>query len=144
MRSIFVDTNVLIDLLGDRKPFSKHAVEIFSLAESQKIYLYTSSHTITTAYYVLKKYADESDLRKTFFDLLDFIKIIAVDEDVVKKALKSTSKDFEDGIQLMSANTIKKIDSIVTRNPKDFKGSTINIITPDVFLAEFKNKKTPE
>ncbi len=144
MRSIFIDTNVLIDLLGDRKPFSKHAIEIFSLAETKEIILYTSSHTIATTYYVLKKYADESELRKIFYGLLDFVKIIAVDEDVIRKALMSTTKDFEDGIQLMSAITMKKIDSIVTRNPKDFKGSTIKIITPDKFLLDFKNKKTPE
>lgn len=144
MRSIFIDTNVLIDLLGDRKPFSKHAIEIFSLAETKEIILYTASHTIATTYYVLKKYSDESELRKIFYGLLDFVKIIAVDEDVVRKALMSTTKDFEDGIQLMSAITVKKIDSIVTRNPKDFKGSTIKIITPDKFLSDFKSKKTPE
>lgn len=144
MRSIFIDTNVLIDLLVDRKPFSKHAIEIFSLAETKEINLYTSSHTIATTYYVLKKYSDESELRKIFYGLLDFVKIIAVDENVVRKALMSTTKDFEDGIPLMSAITVKKIDSIITRNPKDFKGSTIKIVTPDKFLSDFKNKKTPE
>jgi predicted nucleic acid-binding protein len=46
MKIFFVDTNVLLDLLADRKPFSKHAVDIFNAAELEKIQLFTSSHSI--------------------------------------------------------------------------------------------------
>jgi len=50
MKKIFVDTNILLDLLADRKPFSKHAVDIFNAAEQEKIQLFTSSHSIATTY----------------------------------------------------------------------------------------------
>jgi predicted nucleic acid-binding protein len=70
---IFVDTNIIIDLIGDRKPFSKYAIEIFSMAEQNKVSLYTSSHTITTAHFLLKKHVDEKTLRVILFDKSDII-----------------------------------------------------------------------
>lgn len=63
MKNIFLDTNIIIDLVADRKPFSKYAIEIFKRAEKGKITLYTSSHTIATTHYLLKKYMSEKDLR---------------------------------------------------------------------------------
>ena len=58
MKKIFVDTNIIVDLIAERKPFSKYAIEIFSKAEEKKIKLFTSSHSITTIHYLLKKYLD--------------------------------------------------------------------------------------
>jgi predicted nucleic acid-binding protein len=56
MKKVFVDTNVLVDLIADRKPFSKFAIALFSKAESGNVSLYTSSHSIATTHYLLKKY----------------------------------------------------------------------------------------
>ena len=50
MKKIFVDTNILVDLLANRKQFSKYAVEIFSAAENKKVKLYTSSHSMLAPY----------------------------------------------------------------------------------------------
>ena len=55
MKKVFVDTNILIDLLADRPPFSKYAIEIFDLAERKKVELFTSSHSFATTHYILKK-----------------------------------------------------------------------------------------
>jgi hypothetical protein len=57
--------------------------------------------------------------------------IIPVDTEVLTKGLRSKQKDFEDSIQIYCASTIEKIDCIVTRNVKDFKGSEILVLTPD-------------
>lgn len=54
MRKVFVDTNILIDLLADRRPFSKFAIEIFGLAERREVDLFTSSHSMATTHYLLK------------------------------------------------------------------------------------------
>ena len=114
MKRIFVDTNILVDLIADRKPFSKFAIDIFALAEKKKVDLFTSSHSIATTHYLLKKYVDEIVLRNILSDLLDIISIVGVDKDVVKKSLKSVHKDFEDAIQISSASSVKNIDCIVT------------------------------
>ncbi len=131
MKKIFVDTNILVDLIADRKPFSKFAVHIFSKAEVRKIKLYTSSHAIATTHYLLKKYIDEKELREVLHNLLDYLSIVAIDVNVIKKGLKSKHKDFKDALQIISAYSIDNLDCIVTRNVKDFKNAEIPVLTPD-------------
>ena len=131
MKKVFLDTNILVDLIADRKPFSKYSIEIFKKAEEKKIKLFTSSHSIATTHYLLKKYLEEKILRDVLYNLLDYVTVIAVDTDVLKKGLRSKHKDFEDSIQILCASTIEKIDCIVTRNTKDFRDSEILVLTPD-------------
>lgn len=134
MQKAFIDTNILVDLIADRKPFSKFAIEIFNLSEQKKIKLYTSSHSIATTHYLLKKYLEEKELRSVLYDLLSFIKIIPIGIDTLKKGLRSSHKDFEDAIQIISAGTIEEIDCIITRNIKDFRESDIPVYSPDEFI----------
>ncbi|MCZ8285033.1 MAG: PIN domain-containing protein [Bacteroidia bacterium] len=136
MKKVFVDTNIIVDLIADRKPFSKFAIDIFSKAEENKLKLYTSSHSIATTHYLLKKYVDEKQLREVLYNLLKYLYIIPVDEDVIKKGLKSKHKDFEDAIQMICAYSIEKMDFIVTRNIKDFRDSEIAVLTPDELVKK--------
>ena len=131
MKKIFVDTNIIVDLIADRKPFSKFAIDLFSKAENKKIRLFTSSHSIATTHYLLKKYIEEKDLRNILYDLTDYITIIPIEGETIKKGLRSKHKDFEDALQIICANSIEKIDCIVTRNIKDFKECEITVLTPD-------------
>ena len=131
MKKIFVDTNIIVDLIADRKPFSKFAIDLFSKAENKKIKLFTSSHSIATTHYLLKKYIEEKDLRNILYDLTDYITIIPIEGETIKKGLRSKHKDFEDALQIICANSIEKIDCIVTRNIKDFKECEITVLTPD-------------
>lgn len=137
MNKFFLDTNILVDLIADRKPFSKYAVEIFQKAEEGKIELFTSSHSIATTHYLLKKYLVEKDLREVLYNLLDYLTVIAVDTDILKKGLLSSHKDFEDSVQIFCASAVENIDSIITRNVKDFKGSEIKVMTPDELSLRF-------
>ena len=136
MKKIFVDTNIIVDLIADRRPFSKFAIEIFSKAQDKKLKLYTSSHSIATTHYLLKKYIEEKELRNVFYNLLDYIQVIPVDLDVIKKGLKSKHKDFEDAIQMLCAYSIEKMDCIVTRNSKDFRDCEIPVLSPDEFVIK--------
>ncbi len=131
MKKYFVDTNILIDFIADRKPFSKFAFKFFLLAEKGDIQLYTSSHSIATTYYLLKKYIDEKKLRIILLNLMDYLRIIPTDIHILKKGLNSKFKDFEDALQAQCAYTIKDMDGIVTRNPKDFRNCTIPVIAPE-------------
>lgn len=131
MKKLFLDTNIIVDLIADRKPFSKYAIQIFQKAEVKEVQLYTSSHSIATTHYLLKKYLGEKELRDTLFNLLDYLIVISVDVDILKKGLRSTHRDFEDAIQILSASSIENMDYIVTRNTKDFKTSEIKALNPD-------------
>jgi predicted nucleic acid-binding protein len=136
MKKIFIDTNILVDLIADRKPFSKYAIEIFNLAENKKIRLYTSSHSIATTYYLLRKFIDDKSLRGILLSLFEFVTVIPVDEQVLSKGLRAKQKDFEDAIQVYCAITVEKIDCIVTRNIKDFKGVEIPVLAPDELFSK--------
>ena len=131
MKKVFVDTNIIVDLIADRKPFSKYAIDLFTKAENKTVKLYTSSHSIATTHYLVKKHIGESELRTILNNLLDYLNVISVDTAVLKKGLRSKHKDFEDAIQIICASSIEKIDCIVTRNIKDFKGSEIPVLSPD-------------
>ncbi len=136
MRKIFIDTNILVDLIADRKPFSKYAIELFSNAENKKIKLYTSSHSIATTYYLLKKFVDDKTLREILLGLIDYVVVIPVDAIVISKGLRSKQRAFEDSVQIYCATNIKKIDCITTRNIKDFKGSEIPVLSPDELCSK--------
>ena len=136
MKKIFLDTNIIVDLIADRKPFSKYAIQIFQKAELKEIELFTSSHSIATTHYLLKKYLGEKELRDVLYDLLDYITVVAVDIDILKKGLRSNHKDFEDSIQILCASSIEKIDYIVTRNTKNFKASEIPAYNPDEIIVD--------
>ena len=137
MRKVFFDTNIIVDLIADRQPFSKYAIEIFQKAEENYFQLFTSSHSIATTHYLLKKHLEEKELRNVLSNLLDYLTVIAVDSDIIKKGLRSKYKDFEDSIQILCASSIENIDCIVTRNIKDFKNSEVPVFTPDEIILTY-------
>jgi predicted nucleic acid-binding protein len=131
MKKVFVDTNIFIDLIADRRPFSKFAIDIFEKAESKKVKLYTSSHIFATTYYLLKKYIEEKEMRNILTNLLEYVSLVAVDSDIIKRSLKSKYKDFEDAIQIYAAHSVENIDYIVTRNLRDYRDAGIVVLPPD-------------
>ena len=134
MKHVFADTNILIDLLADRPPYSKFAIQLFAIAEKGNVKLYTSSHSYATTHYLLKKHMGEASLREVLMSLLDFIELIPIDLNIIRKSLLSKHKDFEDAIQIFAANTIEDLDFIVTRNLKDFKDAGVLVLPPDELL----------
>ncbi|REG84732.1 type II toxin-antitoxin system VapC family toxin [Algoriphagus antarcticus] len=129
--NVFLDTNILLDFLTNRHPLSlsQEALEVFELGESGRINLFTSSHSVGTTHYLLKKYTDEIELRKTLDELSDLVTVLDVTQAIVKIALKSTHKDFEDAVQMGTVESFRTIDYIITRNLKDFKSSRIPAIS---------------
>lgn len=136
MKRVFADTNILIDLIADRQPYSKFAVRLFQKAENKEIEIFTSTHSIATAHYVLKKYTSEEHLRDILYQLMNYITVIPIDTDMIKKGLRSGYRDFEDSLQIFCATSITQIDCIITRNIKDFRDSEIPAFTPDQVLQE--------
>jgi predicted nucleic acid-binding protein len=135
MKNLFLDTNVIIDLIADRKPFSKYAIELFNAAENGHLQIYTSSHSVATTHYLLKKFIAEDKLREILYNLLDYLIVIPVDVQVLKIGLKSAHKDFEDAIQITCAIRQAEISGIVTRNKKDFRKSELPVLSPDEACA---------
>lgn len=138
MKNLFLDTNILLDYLAQRQPFFTDADKIFELADKGEVNLYGSSLSFSTIFYVLRKLQTQAQLFQTLTDLTQSMTITGVDEKVVVDALASDFKDLEDAIQYFSASYSGGIDTIITRNPKDFPNPKIPVFTPSEFLASFQ------
>ena len=134
MTDLFIDTDVIIDFLIDRKPFSREAAIIFTLIEQKKLKGFSSSLTFSNLYYVLRKIESHNKVISKLDSLSKMAGILKVEEQTIKNALASGFPDFEDSIQYFSAVDSKKIDVIITRNIRDFKKSEIPVMTPGDFL----------
>jgi len=138
MENVFIDTDVIIDFLIDRKPFSVEAAGLFTLIDQKKMRGYVSGLTICNLYYVLRKAGSHKKVLKSLRDLSDLVDILKIDNDIIKTALSSDFKDFEDSVQYFTAREYTKMDCIITRNVKDFTGTELPVMTPQSFLAKYK------
>ena len=134
---VFLDTDVIIDYITDRKPLSDKAEMVFALIENKKIKGHTSSLCFSNLYYLMRQQITRVKTISLLKDLAGVLNILKVDEDSIIKALNSDFKDFEDAIQYYTASDHKRIDLIVTRNIKNYKQSTLPVMTPDTLLKTY-------
>ena len=134
MKSALIDTDVILDFFFDRKPFSDDAAKILSLCESREIKGFITSVILSNLYYLLRQTSTHEKVIEKLLQLVTITEVLSTNRDVIIKALTSSFKDFEDALQNYSAELNGKIDLIVTRNIKDFKYSTLGVMTPDNYL----------
>lgn len=139
MKNIFIDTNILVDVFAKREPFIDNSLKIYNFGVTNKIKLFTSSNTITTLHYILRKTISEEKTRIALEHVIEYFSIIPVDVNIIQKSLKSNHKDFEDAIQITAAESINDMFCIVTRDLKDYKFAQINVFTPDEFLNKINS-----
>lgn len=139
MKNIFIDTNVVIDFLADRRPFSIDAARLFDLAINQKVKVYISAVSYNNIYYILRQSLTRDVTIKLLEELSGMTEIVDVTNDIIRKSLKTDFKDYEDAIQYYSALSLPEIDFIVTRNSRDFKKSIISVLTPAEAIASLNN-----
>ena len=139
MENVFIDTDVIVDFLTDRKPFSIDSAKIFSLIDQKKVKGCVSSLSFSNLYYVLRKFGTHKKVVNNLQELAELVDILRVDSGTIKSALAADFKDFEDSIQYFTAQDYKKIDCIITRNIKDYKDSSLPVMTPETFLVTFEN-----
>lgn len=135
MKYLFLDTNILLDVLLNRKPFSYISAKIIDLSEKGLAKLYISSLSYNTIYYILRKEMKHKDAIVILKKLEDLIETTNVSNKTIKEALFSEFNDFEDAIQNFSAKEIKKAIIFVTRNTKDYKKSSLTVMTPEEVLG---------
>lgn len=132
MRRVFLDTNVVVDLLAKRENFYKDATKIFSLAYQKEIVIVVSPMTYATVSYLLRK---NKNFKQLLYNFRQLSEVSLADEKVVDAALASSFNDFEDALQYHSALT-SNVEVIITRNVKDFTASRLPVVTPHEFLEQ--------
>ena len=134
MRQIFVDTNIVIDLLSRREPFFEEAAVLFSLADKKQIKLTISSLTIANTAYILLTHMDSNKAKSILRKLRLIVKILPLDDKIIGLALNDEIfSDFEDGLQYYTAIENGQ-ELIITRNLKDFKNSKLPVMTAGQFI----------
>ena len=134
MQRVLIDTDVILDFFFDRKPFSEHAAQVLALCESGEIKGFITSVIVSNVYYLLRQTATHEKVIEKLIQLITIMEVLITDKDIVLKALSSKFKDFEDALQNYSAEFNGYIDVILTRNTKDFKNSSLGIMTPENYL----------
>ncbi len=133
-KRVFIDTNVMLDLLGERPPFYEPIAKIATLAEKERLTLVVSPISFATVNYFLSKFENPKIAREKLRKFKILCEICAIDEQTIEKALNSSIKDFEDALQYFGA-TESECEIIITRNGKDFKKSLLPIMTAKEFLS---------
>ncbi|SHG50855.1 PIN domain-containing protein [Flavobacterium micromati] len=134
MENIFVDTNVIIDLLAKREPFYKEAQNLFTLSDKQQVQLFISSLTFANAYYSIVRHHKEVDAKKYLSKFKVLVTILSLTDKAIELALASDFKDFEDGLQYFVAMD-NAADVIITRNKKDYANSKIPVMTAGEYMS---------
>ena len=133
MQKIFIDTDIILDLLAERQPFYKNAAAIFTLIDRGKVKGFTSPIVFANLHYILSKQLSKNYAIKNLKKLRTLIKIVPVDERIIDLSLESDFKDYEDAIQYNAAISAG-ISTLITRNIKDYKNPTITVCSPDEYL----------
>ena len=133
MEKYLVDTNVIIDMLLDRKD-ADAACAVIDGAERGDYELYICSLSFTNIYYSLRHVLSREQRISALLQLREVLQVAYVDATVIDAALHSGWKDFEDSVQYFSAVTNGNIKGIITRNVKDFRESRLPILDSRQFL----------
>ena len=137
MKSLFLDTNIILDLLANRMPFYTEAAKLFSLADKKKINLSISALCLADANYILSKQNPEMEVRKILRKFKVLVNVLPLDDKISDLALNSDFRDFEDAIQYFTAIENDQ-DLIITRNQPSFKESKIPVMTAGEFIKSIK------
>ena len=134
MNKYFVDTDVILDLLAERKPHYHFSALLFTYAEMEKYKLYTTPTVMVNTFYILRKQLGNDNAKTALRKLRLILHVTDSTENVINQALNSRFNDFEDAVQYYTALN-SGISVILTRNVKDYKASNILVQSPELFLV---------
>ena len=131
---VFIDTNIMLDVLVRRDPHLADSLRIWGLAESGKVSGFISAISLPNIYYILRRHQSSRAARKAVGILRDIFHLVSLDAQIVNQATDSDIDDFEDAIQFFGALRAGAA-YLITRNTRDFPSDDIPVQTPGEFLA---------
>lgn len=140
MMRAYIDTNILVDLVFAGQEFLPDAQRVFALGYAGEVQLIVSALSFVNTIYLGRKYKYPMDEVYTKLRLIaDFVDVADLSGQNVVEMLSSGWKDYEDATQYRSA-VDELADCIVTRNKKDYKASTIEVVTPSEFFTRMNSE----
>lgn len=130
---LFIDTNVVIDVLARRQHFYDASAAILTMLEKDEADGFISAISFNNIHYILRKQSGKTKADNAIRMLLSAFNIVTLDEKILTRTIESAFNDFEDGIQFFSAMR-SNADYLISRNVKDFPHDDIPVLTPEEFL----------
>lgn len=126
---ILIDTNIILDVMCNRKEFVEDALKVFHFCEAQQVTGCISALSIPNIVYIMRKQLDRGKIKEVLATLTSLFSVVELKESDLIKAADMNFSDYEDAIQSVCAARIKA-DYIVTRNVKDYKNSVVPAVPP--------------
>lgn len=133
MEKVFVDTDVILDLLAERRPFYDYAASLFSLADSGEIEIYISALTIPNLHYILSGSLSSVEAGRRLIQFKTIVNVLSLTDKIIDLALSSDFHDVEDAFQYFTAIE-NNIQILITRNLRDYKTATIAVMSAEQFI----------
>jgi predicted nucleic acid-binding protein len=140
MQKIFLDTNILLDVILRRNEFYEQSAKVWADCETRKIQGFVSAISLNNTQYVLRKRVSQGTVLEYVRFVMDIFTIVPLDEMILRLAVDFPHKDFEDAIQTFSA-VQAKADCIVTRDRQHFSGDYLPVLSPDEYLDIVRNMR---
>jgi predicted nucleic acid-binding protein len=131
---VLVDLNVVLDVLQGREPFYTSSAQVLANLETGAAEGAIAAHAVTTLFYLIAKSGSADQARATLTEILRFLSIAAVDQEVTEEALNLPYRDFEDAVQMMAA-VHYGAQYLITRNVQDYQTGPLSALRPVEFLA---------
>jgi predicted nucleic acid-binding protein len=131
---VFLDTNILLDVLARRNPFFANAGKIWTMAEHGELEAFVSAFSFNNIYYIIRKAEGKAKAQKALKLLRDVFTSVAPDRQIMDQAMDSDLDDFEDAVQYFSAGRVHA-KYLITRNPQDFPSDGLPVISPEEFVS---------
>ena len=135
--TLFLDADIVLDLLAKREPWFQQSAAIFSRIQAGEYYGATSVLVFANVFYILRKIKGQKAAREALQKLKSLLRVMIASEASLETALHSTFTDFEDSIQYFTAQS-GGASLLITRNIKDYKTQNLPVMTPQQFLESLK------
>lgn len=135
MNKIFLDTNIILDLLI-REEYRPQIRELIDKCSEMDLYI--SYLTVANAAYIMRKYP-KSEINKNIGLILKLFNVVPNDKSQIERAIKIESPDFEDMLQYQTAISVN-CDVILTRNTKDFPFAKIPVMSIPDFIYNLESR----
>lgn len=139
METVFIDTDIALDLLARREPHYKAAATLFTMADKGNIGIGISSLSFSNIHYLLTKQYNAVESRRILINFKVLVNVLPVDDKVIELALSSKFADLEDAIQYFTAIE-NDINILLTRKVKDYKQASIAVMSAENYLRQNARK----
>jgi predicted nucleic acid-binding protein len=130
VKRLLLDTNVILDVLLDRRPHVAASSAVWTAVENGQAEGLLAAHAVTTIHYLVNKEQGFAKARRTISAILRVFDVAQVDRTVIQDALRLPGPDFEDAVTAAAAH-LAGCDLIITRDPRGFPASPVPVLTPE-------------